>query len=123
MLGGIGAAGLVIQIILGFALAHTGNPKGSALIYPHVLIGVAGLALVAFLAVNVFRTPSMMTIRLVYALALIFTLAQVGLGYALLGSASSGVLMAHQGIAVLILVLMAAAGMLSARSRRMPTTR
>ena len=120
MLGGIGAGGLVVQIILGFALAHTGDPKGSALIYPHVLIGVAGLALVAFLAVNIFRTPSLMTVRFVYVLALVFTLAQVALGFLLLGSPGAGVLMAHQGIALLILVLMAAAGALSARSRRTP---
>lgn len=113
---------MVVQIILGFALAHTGNPKGSALIYPHVLIGVAGLALVAFLAVSIFRRPGSMTVRLVYTLALVLTFAQVGLGLELLGSAGSGVLMAHQGIAILILVLMAAGGMLSARSRRMAAT-
>ena len=117
--GAVGAIGLVIQIILGFALAGTANPKGSALIVPHVVIGVAGLALVAYLAVSIIRAPSLSTAKVVYLLALVLTIAQVALGYALLENAGQGVLMAHQGIAVLILVLMAVGGMASARGRRM----
>lgn len=119
MAGAIGAIGLVVQIILGFALAGSGNPKGDALIYPHVVIGLAGLALVAFLVVSISRTPSSATARLVYVVALVLTFVQVILGYTLLGSAGQGTLMAHQGIAILLLILLAAGGMVSARSRRM----
>ena len=120
MLGAVAAVGLVIQIILGFALAGSGNPTGSAIVYPHIVIGILGLVLVAYLAMSILRTAGSSTVRLVYVLALLLTLAQVALGLDLLETASSsGVLMAHQGIALLILVLMAAGGALSARSRRM----
>jgi hypothetical protein len=123
MLGAIGGIGLIIQIIIGVALAGTGDPKGSAIVYPHVLIGVLGLALVAYLVIGVVRAVGSTTIRLVYVLALVLTLAQVALGFALLeASATDGVLMAHQGIALLILIFMAAGGALSARSRRTPPT-
>ncbi|MDG7022508.1 MAG: hypothetical protein JRN07_03810, partial [Nitrososphaerota archaeon] len=52
LLGAVGAVGLVIQIVLGFAVAGTAHPTESAILVPHVVIGVAGLALVAQ------RTPS-----------------------------------------------------------------
>jgi hypothetical protein len=123
MLGAVAAVGLVVQIILGFALAGSSNPKGDAIVYPHVIIGVLGLVLVAYLAMSIMRTAGSPTVRLVYVLALVLTLAQVAIGFALLDtSAGSGALMAHQGIALLILILLAAAGVLSARSRRMSGT-
>jgi hypothetical protein len=116
--GAIGAGGLVIQIIIGFALAGSGNPTGSMLILPHMLIGVAGIALVAFLASVIFLSPSSMIARLVFGLAFILTFAQVALGFRLISSPDSMLEMAHQGIAIVILVLLALGGMLSARSRR-----
>jgi len=67
--GAIGAAGLVIQIVLGRALSNSGSPTGSSLILPHMLIGVGGIALVAFLASSVFFTPSSRIVRPVYVLA------------------------------------------------------
>lgn len=119
-MGAIGAIGLVFQIILGFALAGTTDPKESAMAVPHVVIGVAGLALVAYLAVSVFRSATLTTARLVYALALILTLSQVALGYdLLLGGGGKGIEMAHMGIAFLILILLGAGGMVSMRGRRM----
>jgi hypothetical protein len=118
LVGAIGAIGLVIQIILGFALAGSGNPKGSAIIIPHLVIGVGGIALLAFLVSSIYRTPGATAPRLVYVLALVLTLAQVALGFSLLASPSEGVLMAHQGIAILILILLAVGGVLAARSRR-----
>lgn len=120
LLGAIGAIGLVFQIVLGFALAGTSDPKESAMAVPHVVVGVAGLALVAYLALSIFRSSSLMTARLVYTLALLLTLSQVALGYdLLLGGGGQGIEMAHMGIAFLILILMAAGGMASARGRRM----
>ena len=116
--GAIGAGGLVVQIILGEALAGSGNLTGSGLILPHMLIGVAGIALVAFLVSSIFLTPSSMIARLVWALAFLLTFAQVALGFKILGSPDAMLTMAHQGIAVVILVLLAVGGMLSARSRR-----
>jgi hypothetical protein len=119
LIGAIGAVGLVIQIVIGLGLAGVGNPKGSALIVPHLVIGVAGIALLAYLVSGIFRTTNSGAARGIYSLALVLTLAQVALGFSLLATgASEGILMAHQGIAFLILILMAVGGMVSARSRR-----
>jgi hypothetical protein len=120
--GAIGAGGLVIQIILGFALSGSGNPTGSMLILPHMLIGIAGIALVAFLASSIFLTPSSMLPRLVYALAFVLTLAQVALGFRILSSPDNMLVMSHEGIAVVVLVLLGLGGMLAARSRRRSMT-
>lgn len=116
--GAIGAGGLVVQIILGEALAGSGTPTGSMLIFPHMLIGVAGIALVAFLVSSILLMPSSMIARLVYALAFVLTFAQVALGFKILASPDNMLAMAHQGIAVVILVLLGIGGMLAARSRR-----
>ena len=116
--GAIGAAGLVIQIVLGFALAGSGTPTGSMLILPHMLIGIGGIALVAFLVSSIFFVPSSMIARLVYVLAFLLTFAQVALGFRILASPDDMLAMAHQGIAIVILVLLGAGGMLQARSRR-----
>jgi len=119
--GAIGAGGLVVQIILGEALAASGNPTGSMLIFPHILIGVGGIALVAFLVSSIFFVPSPMIVRLVYGLAFVLTFAQVALGFKILASPDNMLEMAHQGIAVVILVLLGVGGMLAARSRRKTT--
>jgi hypothetical protein len=116
--GAIGAAGLVIQIVLGLALSNSGSPTGSLLILPHMLIGVGGIALVAFLVSGIFFTPSSMIVRLVYVLAFVLTFAQVALGFKILAVPDQMLAMAHQGIAVVILVLLAVGGMLAARGRR-----
>ena len=120
--GVIGAVGLVIQIIIGFALAGSGNPTGSVLILPHMLIGIAGIALVAFLVSSIFLNPSSTLPRLVYALAFVLTLAQVALGFRELSAPDQMLLMAHEGLALVILVLLALGGMLTARSRRKAAT-
>jgi hypothetical protein len=116
--GAIGAAGLVIQIVLGLALSNSGAPIGSLLILPHMLIGVGGIALVAFLVSWIFFTPSSMIVRLVYVLAFALTFAQVALGFRVLAVPDHMLAMAHQGIAVVILVLLAVGGMPAARGRR-----
>jgi hypothetical protein len=116
--GAVGAAGPVIQIVLGFALSNSGSPTGSLLILPHMLIGVGGVALVAFLVSGIFFTPTSMMVRLVYVLASLLTFAQVALGFRILVVPDQMLAMAHQGIAIVILVLLAVGGMLAARGRR-----
>jgi hypothetical protein len=120
--GAIGAVGLIIQIIIGFALAGSGNPTGSELILPHMLIGIAGIALVAFLVSTIFLNPSSTIPRLVYSLAFVLTLAQVALGFRELSAPDQMLLMAHEGLALLILVLLGLGGMLTARGRRKSMT-
>ena len=116
--GVIGAVGLVVQIIIGFALAGSGDPTGNILILPHMLIGIAGIALVAFLVSSIFLNPSSTIPTLVYGLAFVLTLAQVALGFRELSVPDQMLLMAHEGLAVVILVLLGLGGMLTARSRR-----
>lgn len=120
--GVIGAVGLVIQIVLGFALAGSGDPAGSMLILPHMIIGIAGIALVAFLVSSIFLNPNSAISTLVYALAFVLTLAQVALGFRELSVPDQMLLMAHEGLAVVILVLLGLGGMLAARSRRKSMT-
>ena len=83
-----------------------------------MLIGVGGIALVAFLVSSIFFMPSSMLVRLVYLLAFALTFAQVALGFKILAVPDQMLAMAHQGIAVVILALLAVGGMLAARSRR-----
>jgi len=88
------------------------------LILPHMLIGIGGIALVAFLVSSIFLMPTSMIARLVYALAFALTFAQVALGFRVLAYPDPMLVMAHQGIAIVILVLLGLGGMLAARSRR-----
>jgi len=120
--GVVGAVGLIVQIFIGFALTGSGNPTGSMLILPHMLIGIAGIALVAFLVSSIFLNPSSMIPRLVYALAFVLTLAQVALGFRELSAPDQMLLMTHEGLAIVILVLLGLGGMLTARSRRQSMT-
>lgn len=83
-----------------------------------MLIGVGGVALVAYLVASIFLNPSPMIAKLVFGLAFLLTFAQVALGFRILSTPDNMLEMAHQGIAIVILVLLALGGMLSARSRR-----
>jgi hypothetical protein len=113
----------VVQIVLGLALSNSGAPTGSVLILPHMLIGVGGIALVAFLVSSIFFSPSSMVVRLVYVLAFALTFAQVALGFRILAVPDQMLAMTHQGIAVVILVLLAVGGMFAARGRRKSTAK
>lgn len=84
-----------------------------------MLIGVAGIALLAFLASSIFLAPTSLLPKLVYGLALVLTLAQVALGFRLLASPDTMLEMAHEGLALLILILLGVGGMMAARARRM----
>ena len=88
------------------------------LILPHMLIGVGGIALVAFLVSSIFFVPSSIIAKLVYVLAFALTFAQVALGFRILAIPDAMLAMTHQGLAVVILVLLGVGGMLSAKSRR-----
>jgi hypothetical protein len=59
-----------------------------------------------------------MVVRLVYSLAFLLTFAQVALGFRILAVPDNMLVMAHQGLAVVILVALALGGALSARGRR-----
>jgi hypothetical protein len=116
--GAIGAGGLVFQILLGEGLGASANPKGSELLFPHMVIGVGGIALVAFLTSSIFFMPSSFIARGVLALALLLTFAQVSLGFMLLFNPQQMLIMTHQGIAVVILVLLLLGGILASRARK-----
>ena len=104
---------------MGFALAGSWRPEGeSALILPHMLIGIGGIALLAYLVSSIFLVPSSFISRGVFTLAFVLTLAQVALGFRDLSEPSTMLLMAHEGLALAILILLALGGMLSARGRR-----
>ena len=75
--------------------------------------------MVAYLVSSIFLNPSPMVAKLVYGLAFLLTFAQVALGFRILSSPDTMLELAHQGVAIVILVLLALGGMLSARSRRM----
>jgi hypothetical protein len=121
--GAIGAGGLVVQIVLGFALAGSDSSTGGMLILAHMLIGIGGIALVAFLLSSIFLMPSSTVTRLVYSLAFLLTFAQVALGFRILSVQDDMLVMGHQGLAFVILILLAVGGMLAARSRRKSMTR
>lgn len=108
----------MVQIVIGFALAGSGPATGSMLIFPHMLIGIGGIALVAFLVSSIFFMPSSMIARLVYVAAFALTFAQVAIGFRILATPDDMLAMTHQGMAIVILVLLGLGGMLVARSRR-----
>ncbi len=83
-----------------------------------MLIGVGGIALLAFLVSSIFLNPSTMLARIVFALAFLLTFAQVALGFRILFASDPMLVMAHQGVAIVILALLIVGGMLSARARR-----
>lgn len=88
------------------------------LILPHMLIGISGIALVAFLVSSIFLMPSSMLVRIVFALAFVLTFAQVALGFKILATPDNMLTMTHQGLGIVVLVLLAVGGMLTARARR-----
>jgi len=119
-LGIVAATGLVIQIALGFLLARLGEPFPQAVIGIHMAIGVTGLALVAFLLGRAYYSAGN-GVRLLYILTFVLVLAQLALGFRILTVADDQLVMGHEGIAVLILVLLAFTTMLDARQAKRST--
>lgn len=112
----IGAAGLLIQIVLGYTLAND-HELISALILPHIVIGVGGLALVAWLAWRMHLGAST-AVRLLYVATLILVIAQVALGFGILTVGNEQIIMSHEGNAFAILALLVLAGAFTSRQRR-----
>ncbi len=131
LVGIIAALGLILQIILGFLLAQSSVPFPPALIATHLAIGITGLALVAFLLGRAYYSSNR-GIRVMYILAFLLVVAQVGLGFRVLGimgepanpldvATLPQLSMTHQGLGFAILILLALAEMLGARQRRKMT--
>lgn len=128
LVGIIAALGLIFQIILGFVLAQSSIPFPPVLIGTHLAIGMTGLALVAFLLGRAYYSSGN-GIKLAYILAFLLVVAQVALGFRVLGILGEGpsspdaatlpqLSMTHQGLAFVILILFALAEMVAARQRR-----
>lgn len=116
--GFVGAAGLIIQIVLGFSLSGGVPPSLSFFLLPiHMVIGLGGIALVAYLVSRAFYTVSG-GLRFLYLITFILVLAQVALGFRILSVNDQQLVMSHQGAAFAILVLVGLSEMLFARQRR-----
>ena len=117
-LGVIGATGLVIQIVLGYTLAND-HALISALILPHIAIGMGGVALVAWLAWRMYLGASA-AVRLLCVLTLILVIGQVALGFGILAVGNEQAVMSHEGNAFAILCLLALSGAFASRQRGRP---
>jgi hypothetical protein len=113
--GAIGAAGLLVQIDLGFTLAGD-HELYSTFILPHVIIGICGLALVAYLAWRAFSGASG-TVKLLYLVTLTLVLAQVALGFGILEIGYYQLVMIHEGDAFAILAFLAITEALALRQK------
>ena len=119
-LGVTAAIGLVIQIALGLLLARLGAPFPPLVIGVHMAIGVTGVALVAFLLGRAYYSSSN-AVKLLYILAFVLVLAQLALGFRILTVSDDQLAMSHEGIAVVILVLLAVTTVVDARQKRAMT--
>lgn len=114
--GAAGAAGLMVQIAMGFALADN-HALISTLLLPHMIVGLSGLALVAYLAWRAFSwAPG--HVRALYGATLAFVLAQAALGLGILVMGDLLAVMIHEADAIAILFLFAATEALASRARR-----
>jgi hypothetical protein len=114
-IGIIGAIGLIIQIALGFA-SETGS-SASPLIILHMVIGLAGLALVSYLVARVYYVGSN-SVRFLYFVTFLLVLVQVALGFRILTIQNEGLIINHQTNAFAILILLAISEMLHARQSK-----
>ncbi len=106
ILGTLVVLGAIAQIVLGFQLAADVDAVRGI----HILFGIVGLVLVVGLAVIAFRAKSATVYsRLTMSVLLVVVLAQVGLGFQLLGGAEPLVVW-HEAGGFLILILSLATG-------------
>lgn len=108
-------AGLLVQIDLGLTLAND-HELYSTLILPHVIIGISGLALVAYLGWRAFSGASG-AVKLLYLVTFILVLAQVALGFGILEIGYYQVVMIHEGDAFAILVFLVVTEALASKRR------
>jgi len=104
VLGTVVLLGAVVQLILGFVVAGGMD----SLVGVHIMFGIVGLALVIALLVIAFRTKTAtLYSKLAMIILVIVVLAQVGLGFQLLGGAE-GLALSHEanGFVVIILSLL-----------------
>jgi len=104
VLGTVVLIGAVVQFILGFVVAGGMD----SLVGVHVLFGIVGLALVIALLVIAFRAKTATVYsKLTMIILTIVVLAQVGLGFQLLGAAEN-LALSHEanGFVVIILSLL-----------------
>lgn len=119
--GVVGAVGLIIQIILGFSISGGVSAVLSPmLITAHMVIGLSGVALVAYLVARVYYVGSG-GLKFLYFITFILVLAQVALGFRLLTAADQQLVMSHEGAAIAVLILLALSEMTFARQRKVKT--
>jgi len=90
------------------------------MITTHMVIGLSGVALVAYLVARVYYVGSG-GLRFLYFITFILVLAQVALGFRLLTAADQQLVMSHEGAAIVILVLLGLSEATFARQRRAKT--
>jgi hypothetical protein len=120
--GVVGAAGLIVQIVLGFSVAGGVSSPLSPLLLPvHMIIGLSGIALVAYLVARAYYVASG-GLKFLYLITFILVLAQVALGFRILSVSDQQLAMSHQGAGIAILVLLGLSEMMFARQRRAQAT-
>ncbi|MCS4540122.1 MAG: hypothetical protein HYU03_05475, partial [Thaumarchaeota archaeon] len=95
--GVVGAAGLIIQIVLGFFVAgDVSSPLSPFLLSTHMIIGLSGVALVAYLVARAYYVASA-GLKFLYLVTFIIVLAQIALGFRILSVIDQQLAMSHQG--------------------------
>lgn len=116
--GVVGAAGLIIQIVLGFFVAgDVTSPLSPFLLPTHMIIGLSGVALVAYLVARAYYVASA-GLKFLYLVTFIIVLAQIALGFRILSVIDQQLVMSHQGAGIAILVLLGLSEMMFARQKR-----
>ena len=116
--GVVGAAGLIIQIVLGFFVAgDVSSPLSPFLLPAHMIIGLSGVALVAYLVARAYYVASA-GLKFFYLITFIIVLAQTALGFRILSVSDQQLVMSHQGAGIAILVLLGLSEMMLARQKR-----
>lgn len=121
VVGVIAAVGLILQILLGFGVATAPSNVSVLLILPHMVLGISGIALVAYLAARVLYGGSM-GVKILAILGFLLVLAQVALGFRILAVPDDQLVMSHEGNAFAILVVIGLGEMLRARQAKKPTS-
>lgn len=113
----VGAAGLIIQIVLGFVVGDVSSPLSPFMLPAHMIIGLSGVALVAYLVARAYYVASA-GVKFLYLVTFILVLAQIALGFRILTVSDQQLVMSHQGAGIAILVLLGLSEMMFARQRR-----
>lgn len=119
--GVVGAAGLIFQIVLGFFVAgDVSSPLSPFLLPIHMVIGLSGVALVAYLVARAYYVTSG-GLKFLYLVTFIIVLAQIALGFRIMSVSDQQLVMSHQGAGIAILVLLGLSEMMFARQKRAQT--